>query len=186
MRFERCRQLRPFGAFDRDEILDRQRVEHLAAEALGDETGADALARRVNRRRRAGRAAADDEYVENLFGADLGGGARRGARIELGDDFLDAHAPLTEMRAIQEHHRHGHDLKRFDFLLEQGAIDHRVLDARVERRHQVERLDDIGTVVTGERDIGLERELARQSLDSLAQRRIDLGRIAARLQQREH
>ena len=45
----------------------RQRVQHLAAETLGDDTSADALARRVDRRGRAtGRATADDQHVVRL------------------------------------------------------------------------------------------------------------------------
>ena len=42
----------------------RHGVEHLAAEALGGDAGADALAGGVDRRGGAGRAAADDEHVE--------------------------------------------------------------------------------------------------------------------------
>jgi hypothetical protein len=64
---QRGDQLRAFGVADRDEVLDAQRVQHLAAEALGDDAGADALARGVDRRRRAGRAAADHEHVEGVF-----------------------------------------------------------------------------------------------------------------------
>jgi hypothetical protein len=37
---------------------------HLAAEALGRHAGADALARGIHRRGRAGRAAADDQHVK--------------------------------------------------------------------------------------------------------------------------
>jgi hypothetical protein len=66
---ERGGQLRALGVLHRDEVLDAHRVEHLAAEALGRDAGADALARGVDRRRGAGRAAADDEHVEGLLGA---------------------------------------------------------------------------------------------------------------------
>src|SRR3546814_6283916 len=65
MRFELGRELRSLGLLDRDEILDPQRVEHLPAEAFGDDAGADALARRVDRRRGAAGAAADDEHVRS-------------------------------------------------------------------------------------------------------------------------
>ena len=58
------------------------------------DAGADALARRVDRRRRAGRAAADDEHVEGVLGVELRRVARGGAGVELGDDLLEAHAAL--------------------------------------------------------------------------------------------
>jgi hypothetical protein len=57
----------PSVSLHRDEVLDGQRVQHLAAEALGDDAGADALARGVDGRRRAGRAAADDQHVEGAL-----------------------------------------------------------------------------------------------------------------------
>ena len=42
-----------FGFGYRDEILDRHRVQHLATEAFGNHAGADALASRIDRPRRA-------------------------------------------------------------------------------------------------------------------------------------
>ena len=67
-------------------------------------------------------------------------------------DFLDRHAALAEVLAIHEYHRHGHDLARLDFALEQRAIDHRTLDVRVEHGHEVQRLHDIGAVAARKRD----------------------------------
>src|SRR3546814_15903478 len=83
MRFELGRELRAFGVLDRDEILDPQRVEHLPAEAFGDDAGADALARRIDGGGGAAGAAADDEHVERLLRGDLFGGAGDGAGVEL-------------------------------------------------------------------------------------------------------
>jgi hypothetical protein len=60
---QRGSELRPLGVRHRDEVVDAQRVQRLAAEAFGHHAGADALARGVHRRRRAGRAAADDQHV---------------------------------------------------------------------------------------------------------------------------
>src|SRR3546814_950099 len=66
---------------DRDEILDRDGIEHLPAETLGRDAGTDALACGIDRRRRARRAAADDENVERFligeFRRRLGLGAGR-------------------------------------------------------------------------------------------------------------
>ena len=47
---------RTLGVRDGDEVLDRHRVQHLAAETFGDDAGADALARGVDRRGGTGRA----------------------------------------------------------------------------------------------------------------------------------
>src|SRR3546814_4697714 len=62
MLLQRDAELGALGVLHGNEVLDRQRVQHLAAEALGGDAGADALARRVDRRRRAGRATADHEH----------------------------------------------------------------------------------------------------------------------------
>src|SRR5690606_38685756 len=43
VRLELRRHPRPIGFLDRDEVLDRHGVEHLAPETLGDHAGADAL-----------------------------------------------------------------------------------------------------------------------------------------------
>ena len=67
----------------------RHGVEHLAAEALGGDAGADALAGGVDRGRGAGGAAADDEHVERVLRVDLLGVALGGAGVELGDDLLE-------------------------------------------------------------------------------------------------
>ncbi len=54
-----------------------------------------------------------------VLGVELGGFARDGAGVELGDDLVQLHAALAEALAVQEHGRHGHDLALLDFLLEQ-------------------------------------------------------------------
>ena len=47
--------------------------------------------------------------------------------------------------------RHGHDLARLDFGLEQARRRSYVRDAGIERRHQVQRLHHIGAVLAGQR-----------------------------------
>ena len=89
---------------------------------------ADALARRIDRSRRAGRAAADHQHVEGLLVAQLFRGARRGALVDLRQQLLDAHPALGESLAVEEDGRHGHDLARLDLVLEQAAVDGDVAD----------------------------------------------------------
>ncbi len=178
-------QLGAFGVLHRDEVLDRQRVHDLAAEALGHHAGADALARGVDRRRRAGRSAPHDEHVEGRLLGELPGVARRGAGVDLGEDLAELEAALVELLAVQVHRRHRHDLALLDFLLEQRAIDHGVADLRVEHRHQVERLHHVRAVVAGQRDVGLEVQLDVEVPDLLDHLGLDLGRVAAGLQQGE-
>ncbi|MNV49545.1 hypothetical protein D3C71_1415050 [compost metagenome] len=186
MLLQRGGQLRAFGFLDRDEVLDRHGVQHLAAEPLGRHAGADALARRIDRRRRAGRTAADHQHVERGLGGELGRIARGRPGIELGHDLLQGHAALVEQLAIEVDRGHRHDLARLDLGREQPAVDRHVLDARVEHRRQVERLDHVRAVLAGQREIGFELQLALQALHLLDQLGGGLGRVPAHLQQRQH
>ena len=96
------------------------RVEHLAAEALGDDAGADALARGVDRRRprRPGR---------RRRRARRTGPWRRSSRpraaaapvSSLATICSRRHAALAEQLAVEEHGRHRHDLALLDLVLEQ-------------------------------------------------------------------
>jgi hypothetical protein len=176
-------ELRAVGFLDRDEVLDRQGVEHLAAETLADDAGANALARGVDGCRGAGGAAADDEHVEGLARRDLVRLTLQGAGIDLADDLLERHAALPELFAVEKDRGHPHDLALGHFVLEQRTIDHLVADAGVEHRHQVQRLNDIGTVVAGQRDEGLEMELARYGANLVDHAGLRLRGMAAGLQQ---
>jgi hypothetical protein len=59
-------------------------------------------------------------------------------------------------------------------------------DAGVEHGHQVQRLHHVRAVVAGQRDDRSRSAFAGQGLDLLDHRRIDLGRVAAGLQQGQH
>ena len=50
---------------------------------------------------------------------------------------------------IQVNRRHRHHLALLDFLLEQRAVDHHRTDARVQHRHQVQRLHHFRAVLAG-------------------------------------
>src|SRR5699024_10968323 len=107
------RELRALGVRHRDEVLDGHRVEHLAAETLGDETGADALAGGVDRRGGATGSPADDEHLVGLASGDLlggpGGGVTAGQLIDLAHDLGELHPAGTEVLPVAEDGRHGHD-----------------------------------------------------------------------------
>ena len=179
MLFERGGEFRAFGLGHRNEVLDRQGVEGLAAETLGDDAGADALACSVNGCSGAGRARAHDQHIERILGAEFGSVARSGAGIDLGEDFGEFHAARREAFLTEEDRGHGHDLARFDLLLEQPAVDRDMAHTRIEHRHQVQRLDHIGAVVAGQAHPGGERKLAVERLDLFDHFGLDLGRMTA-------
>ncbi len=183
---QRGGELRAIGLADRDVILDVQRVVHLAAEALGRDAGADALAGGIDGRRGTCRAAADDQHVERLLGGQPGGFALRGTGIELADDFLDGHAAGAEHLAVEEHHGYGHDLAVGHFLLEGAALDHGGADAGVEDGHERQRLHHVRAVVAGQAHVDLEIEVAVERLDLLDHVLFHLRRVAARPEQRQH
>ncbi len=185
MLFQGAGQLRAFGGLDGDEVLDGHGVQHLTAEALGGNTGADALARGVDSRCSARRATADDQHVEGGLGAHLLGITRGSASVELGKDFFFAHAALPEQFAVEVDAGHRHHLTRFNFVLEQRTVDGDVADVGVEHGHQVQRLDHVRAVLAGQREVGFEVVFAFDVLDLLDDLRRSLGRMAAHLQQRQ-
>src|SRR3546814_6716145 len=97
---------------DRYEIRYRAGIEHLPAETLGRDAGTDALACGIDRRRRARRAAADDENVERFLIGEFRRRLGLGAGIDPGEDLFEFLAALRERCAVQEHLRDGHDLAR--------------------------------------------------------------------------
>ena len=184
--FQRRHQLGPFRCLDRDEVLDRQGVRHLAAETFGHDAGAEALACGIDRRRRAARATADDEDVERIARCDLLRFALRRPGVDLGEDLLERHASGAENLAVERDSGHRHDVVGLDLVAEDAAVDHRMADARVEDGHEVERLHHVRAVVAGQRDVGDKVHVGVERADRLDVFRIHLGRIAARLQQRQH
>ena len=186
LRFQRGRELRAIGFQHRDVVLDRHGVVDLTTHALGRDAHADALARRVHSRGGTGRATTDDQHVVGVLGVELGGFALTRLRVELGDDLFHTHAAGGEHLAVQEHHGHGHDLALGHFLLEGTAFDHHRLDLRVDDVHERQRLHHVRAVVAGQGHVDLEAEVTVQRLDRIDHVLLDLGRVAARPQQRQH
>jgi hypothetical protein len=123
---------------------------------------ADALARGIDRRRRPGRTAADDQHIERLLRRDLFRRSCNRAGIQLRDDLLQLHATGGEHLAVQIDRRHRHHLAGVNLVLEQRAVDRRMADTRVEHRHKVECLHHIRAVLARQREIGLEHIVAIQ------------------------
>src|SRR5690606_12443341 len=121
--FERGCKARAVGFLHRNAVLDRHGVEHLAAEAFGYHTRANALAGGIHGCRGTGRATALDQTVDRFLRAQFLGLATGGRGVELGKDLFHTRAALTEHFTVQEHGRHGHDLAGLDFRLEQCAVD---------------------------------------------------------------
>ena len=186
MRLEVGGETRALRLQHRDVVLDAQCVVGLAAEALGGDARAQALARGVDGCGCAGGSAADDQHVERRLGVDLGAILVGALRVETGDDLLEAHATRAEEFAVEEHHRHRHHLARRDLVLVERAVDDHGLDGGVEHRHQGQRLHHIRAVVAGEGHEHLEPQRALQAADGLEGGLVGLGRVAAAPQQRQH
>ncbi len=77
-------ELGTLGVGHRDVVLNAHRVQSLAAEALGHDARADALAGCVHRRGGAGRAATYDQHVKRILLGQAGGISRGGVRVHFG------------------------------------------------------------------------------------------------------
>src|SRR5690606_24504242 len=122
--FERDRHLRPFRLLDGNEVLDRERVEHLTAEALCNEARAKTLARGIDRCGGTSRSPTDDEHVERFLRVQLLRLASARTCVQFRDDLFDRHAALAEYLAVHVDGRYRHDLTLFHFGLKESAIDH--------------------------------------------------------------
>ena len=102
----------------------RHRVEHLAAEALGDDAGADALAGGVDGGGGAGGAAADDEHVERVLGVDRARPARSAAPVSsLATICSRLMRPWSNGSPLRNTVGTAMHLAGVDLVLEQRAVD---------------------------------------------------------------
>jgi len=88
--------------------------------------------------------------------------------------------------AVQKDHRNGQDVALGHFGLIQRAIDDGRVHIRVQHRHQVDGLNHVGAVMAAQRHENLEAELALEVANVLRQVSLELGRVAADLQQGQH
>ena len=93
-------ELWTFCVLNRNEVFDTHRIKHLAAEAFGDNTRTNALARGVNRCRSASRSATDNQNLKRLLRRDLFGGTGNCAGIKLCHDLRQVHAALAKWFAV--------------------------------------------------------------------------------------
>src|SRR5690606_15764535 len=124
--------------------------QHFNDDTTRGDPGADTLASGVDRRGDTGRPGTDDEHVEGLLVADLLSGPLCGSTVEFAQNLLKGHPTLLEVFTVEEHGGHREHAPGLDLVLEQGTVDGHVLDPRVDHAHEVERLDDLGTVLTGQ------------------------------------
>ena len=185
MRLQRGGELGALRFQHRDVVFDAQGVQRLAAEAVGNDAGLDALARRVHGRGRAGGSATDDQHVERRLLVQFGRFAVGGIDVQLGHDFFERHAPGTEQRVILEYHRHRHHLALVDFILVHAAIDDDGIDIRVIDCHQRGGLHHVGAVVAGEGHVHLEVATVQRP-DLVKYFRFHFRRMAAGPQQGQH
>ena len=154
-------ELVTLGLLHRDEILDADRIEQLPAQPLGGDAGADALARRIDRGRGAGGAAADHQHIVRALRREaLGLALAHAAASSFATMSSSDMRPCPNGLTVQEHGRHGHDAAALDLGLKQRAVDHGVVHARIQHRHEIQRLNHVGTVLAAQRNEGLEAQLA--------------------------
>ena len=175
--------MRAFDFFDGDDVFDVGRVQDLSAEVFRNQTSPDTFACGIDSRCGSSGATADDQNVERGFCGDFFRFAFGTAGIDLGQNFLDVHATLTEFLAIEENGRNSHDVAFVDFILEEGAIDHDMRNVRVDDGHQIQCLYDFRTILAAQGNIGLEPEGTFQVSDLFDDVRFDFGGIAAGLEQ---
>ena len=153
-------QFRAGGFLHRDQVLDIHGVFHLAANTVGNQGDFQALAGTVDGRRHAGGAAADHGHVlqRQFFpGACLGDG--RIKRQQFVDQLGGGDLAIGEQLAIQVHAGNTLDVPGLHGVLEQAAVDHFSLDARIEQGELIERLHHVRTVVTAQADEHLEMQV---------------------------
>ena len=188
--FQGSSKLGAVGFHHRDVVLNRHGVIGLATKAFGRHTSANALASSVHRSRCAGRAATDDEHVIRVFGRQLSGVLGSGAGVELGHNFFDQHATVTEQRAIQVDARHRHNFALGHLSLESTAFDNRGFDLGVEDGHQTQGLHHVWAVVARQAHVDFEIEVAAfcraQTADLFDNVRLDLWGVATAPQQGQH
>ena len=179
-------ELGAFGFLHDDQVFNAQRVQNLAAQALGQQAGANAFARGIDGRGRAGRAAANDQHVIRRLVLQGGCGAGGRAGIELAEDVAGVHAAAAKQFAVVEYQRHGHDLARLHFVLKQRAVDDGDAHIRVVHGHEGQSLHHVGAVLARQAHEYFQLVRALQVLDLADDLLIHLGRVAARPQQRQH
>ena len=155
-------QFRAFCVGHGDQVLDAHGVGHLATETLGGNTGRDTFPGSVNGGRGTGRATTNHQDLKGVFLVDLFGLFFAGAGVQPGDDLFQGHPALTPGLTIQVNAGHRHHFPLLHFLLEQGAVNRRVLDIRVQHTHQVQSLNHVRAVLTGQGKVGFKPELAFQ------------------------
>ena len=186
MLFQLRRQFWPFGVLDRNEVLNAHGIKHLTAKTFSDNTGADTLARRINRGRSARWTAADDQNFKWLLCCDLFRSAGNGAGVELGHNLREVHTALAEGFTIQVNGRDSHDLAGLYFFAEHRAIDCDMADAWIERGHDVDSLNNVRAILARQRKECFETEVAFKRLHRIEQLGLFLGRVSARVEQREN
>ena len=154
-------QLRPGGLGHGDEIFYAHGVFYLASDASGNECNPQSLAGRIDGGRRSGRASTEHNHVELAL-------HHLPALVQLASkpvfQLLQEHAEVApadvQLLAVGVDRRHGLDVKAAHFFLEECPIHHLTAHPRVENGHEIEGLHHVGAVGTGERNVGLQPDVA--------------------------
>ena len=171
-------QLRTGGLWHRDNVLDARCVVDLSADALGHDRHLLPFSCRVDGGCCSCRAASEYHQIIAVLHSLV---FRAAVCAEMILQFVEQRAELSashvQQLPVDIHRGHCLDVELVDFLLCDCPVDHLVRDIRVEQRYDVECLHHIGTVGTGQRDIGRQPDVALQRRDASAQTVI--GQIAS-------
>ncbi|MNC35532.1 hypothetical protein D3C75_840190 [compost metagenome] len=168
--FQGTRQLLTFGFWHGDIVFDIHRIQHLATKTFAHQAGTDTFTCGVNRCRRTRRAGSDNQHIVCFTFVQLGCRAFFCAAVHFGDDLSQRHTTLTKLFTVHKYRRNAHHVTIGDFVLEHAAVNRGVFDARVQYRHQVQRLHHVRAVVAGERIIGFKLKITVEVTDLLQQR----------------
>src|SRR5690606_34652040 len=86
-------------------------------------------------------------------------------RLEFLNQLDELALPGMDELSVRDHARNPLNTERLDFVLRVSAVDRLMFKIRMVDRHQVQRLDDLGTVLAAERHISPKSNRSFQRLD---------------------
>ena len=179
MVFDLSHEFGTFGIRGANHVFNADCLHDLPAKGFCHQACLDAFSGRIDGCTISRRASAYYQNIKDslVFKSILTDGARYHFH-----QFINGGPTRMEELAIMEDSRYRHDFLGCYFILEHPALYHGMADIWIEDRHDIESLDHIWAVVTGEADIGFQMEGLLNGLDTGCQVIFNLWRTARNLQ----